>query len=93
MMSKRLAFLRNPAVLAMVLALPGCNTVSTEDLQRVENQVAELRSRVEAAEARVNASAVSADSALDSAGQCSQVCQQVSDRLDELYLEITPTPR
>jgi hypothetical protein len=65
-------------------------TPSMEDLQRVEYEVAELRARVEAAEARRDASAALADLALDSAGQCGQVCLQVSDRLDELYLEITP---
>ena len=72
------------------LALAGCNTASIEDLQRVENEVAELHARIEAVEASSNASAMSADSALDAAGQCNQVCQQVSDRLDELYLETTP---
>ena len=82
--------LMRSAPLMAALALAGCNTVSMEDLQRVENEVAELRARVEAAEARTDASAMSADSALDSAGQCNQVCQQVSDRLDELYLETAP---
>jgi outer membrane murein-binding lipoprotein Lpp len=88
-MSKPKALVVNPALLA-VLALAGCNTPSIEDLQRVEYEVAELRARVEAAEARRDASAALADLALDSAGQCGQVCLQVSDRLDELYLEITP---
>ncbi len=78
------------SALMAALALAGCNTASVEDLQRVENEVAELRARIEAAEARSNASAMSADSALDAAAQCNQVCQQVSDRLDELYLETTP---
>lgn len=79
-----LTFLLSP------LALTGCNTPSAEDLRRVENEVVQLRSRIEAAEARSNATVMSADSALDAAAQCNQVCQQVSDRLDELYLESTP---
>ena len=89
-MSKAKAPLLSQALLAAVLALAGCNTPSMEDLRRVENEVADLRARLEAAEARADASAVAADSALDSAGQCNQVCQQVSDRLDELYLETLP---
>lgn len=89
-MSKPKALIVIPALLTAVLALAGCNTPSIEDFQRVENELAELRARVEAAEARTNASTASADMALDSAGQCSQVCLQVSDRLDELYIEITP---
>jgi phage shock protein A len=89
-MPKPKAPLTNPALLAAVLGLAGCNTPSMEDFQRVENEVAELRARVEAAEAQADESSLSADSALDSAGQCNQVCGQVSDRLDELYLEIMP---
>ena len=75
---------------ALALALAGCNTPSREEFQRVESDLAELRARVEAVEARADASALSADSALDAAGQCNEVCQQVSGRLDELYLRMTP---
>jgi outer membrane murein-binding lipoprotein Lpp len=79
-----------PVVLAAVLTVAGCNTPSMEEFQRLETEVAELRVRLEDTEARASASAMSVDSALDSAGQCNQVCQQVSERLDELYLETTP---
>ena len=89
-MSKFWQSLMRSALSIAALALAGSNTASMEDLQRVETEVAELRARIEAAEARSNASAMSADSALDAAAQCNQVCQQVSDRLDELYLESAP---
>ena len=89
-MPKPKGLLTNLALLAAVLGLAGCNTPSMEDFQRVENEVTELRARVEAAEAQADESSLSADSALDSAGQCNQVCGLVSDRLDELYLEIMP---
>lgn len=51
--------------------------------------MAELRARLQAAEARTDASATSADLVLDSAGQCNLVCLRVSERLDalSLYLE------
>jgi hypothetical protein len=84
------ALVVNATLFTPILALGGCNTPSIDDFQRIERAVAELQARVEAAEARTSASAASADLALDSAGQCGQVCLQVSDRLDELYLEITP---
>jgi Tfp pilus assembly protein FimT len=77
------------ALVAVVLALAGCNTPSMEDIQRLESELAKLHARVQAAEVRANRSTISADSALDSAGQCVQTCQQVSDRLDQLYLENT----
>jgi outer membrane murein-binding lipoprotein Lpp len=78
------------ALCAADLALAGCSSPSMADLQRIESEVAELRARLEAAEARANASMASADSALDSAGQCNEVCLRVSERLDELYLQIVP---
>jgi hypothetical protein len=60
------------------------------DLQRIESEVAELRARLEAAEARANVSRASAESALDSAGQCHEICLRMSERLDELFLQIVP---
>lgn len=69
------------------LTLSGCNTPSMADFERIERRLALLQSRLEAAEARTNSSLASADSALDSAGQCNQTCLAVSERLDELYLE------
>lgn len=76
------------------LLVAGCNTASMDDLRRVEAEVADLRTRLEAAEERAELQAerlsLSSDSALDSASQCNLVCQQVSDRLDRLYLESTP---
>jgi hypothetical protein len=60
------------------------------DLQRIESEVAELRARLEATEARANASKASAESALDSADQCNEVCLRVSERLDELFLQTVP---
>jgi hypothetical protein len=72
------------------LALAGCNGPSMEDLQRIERELADLRSRLDAAEARANASRGSAESALDSAGQCNEVCLRVSERLDQLFLQTVP---
>lgn len=89
-MSKPKALVVTAAMLAAMPALAGCNTPSTADLHRIENEMAELRARLEAAERRATASAASADSALDSAGQCNQVCLRVSERLDELFLQTTP---
>jgi outer membrane murein-binding lipoprotein Lpp len=78
------------ALCAADLALAGCNSPSMADLQRIESEVAELRARLEAAEARANVSRASADSALDSAGQCHEVCLRVSERLDQLFLQTAP---
>ena len=78
------------AIGASSLAMAGCNSPSMEDLQRIEREVAELQTRLEAAEARANASKASAESALDSAGQCNEVCLRVSERLDELFLQTAP---
>jgi hypothetical protein len=84
-----------PAVLAAALcaaglALASCNTPSMEDLQRIERELADLRIRLAAAEAGATASRASAESALDSAGQCHEVCLRVSERLDELFLQTVP---
>jgi outer membrane murein-binding lipoprotein Lpp len=78
------------AICASSLALAGCNSPSMEDLQRIEREVADLRTRLEAAEARASASRTSAESALDSAGQCNELCLRVSERLDELFLQTVP---
>jgi hypothetical protein len=61
-----------------------------EDLQRIERAMADLRTRLDTAGARVNASRASAESALDSAGQCHGVCLRVSERLDQLFLQTVP---
>jgi hypothetical protein len=78
------------ALCAAGLALAGCNAPSMEDLQRIERELADLRTRLDAAEARANSSRASAESALDSAGQCNEVCLRVSERLDELLLQTMP---
>jgi outer membrane murein-binding lipoprotein Lpp len=75
------------ALLAVSLMLASCNSPSMEDLQKIEREMADLRTRLDAAEARVNASRASAESALDSAGQCHEVCLRVSERLDQLFLQ------
>jgi hypothetical protein len=78
------------AFVAAILALAGCKTPSVEDVQRLENEVADLLTRLEAAETRISAGEAMAASGLDSAGQCNLVCLNVSERLDALYLEILP---
>jgi hypothetical protein len=89
-MSTPKARVPNTVLLTAALAVAGCSTPSREDFQRMESAVAELRARVEAAEARSSSSATTAASALDSASQCNLVCLNVSERLDQLYLEILP---
>jgi outer membrane murein-binding lipoprotein Lpp len=78
------------ALCAMGLTLSGCNSPSMEDLQRIERELVDLRTRLDAAEARANATRASAESALDSAGQCNEVCLRVSERLDQLFLQTVP---
>ena len=88
-MSTPRARVTNAVLLTAALAVAGCNTPSKRDFERMESAAADLRARVEAAEARSSSSASTA-AALDSAGQCNLVCLNVSERLDELYLEILP---
>jgi hypothetical protein len=89
-MSTPKARVMKAVLLTAALAVAGCNTASKRAFERMESAVADLRARVEAAEARSSSSASTAASALDSAGQCNLVCLNVSERLDELYLEILP---
>lgn len=89
-MSKQKAVVVTITLLAAIFTLSGCNTPSMADFERIESRLALLESRFEAAEARTNSSLTSAESALDSADQCNQICLQVSERLDEVYLETMP---
>ena len=78
------------ALFVLIAAVGGCNGPSLEDYQQLESELAQLRTRVEASEARSKANATLADLALDSSGQCNQICLRVSDRLDELFLQTVP---
>jgi outer membrane murein-binding lipoprotein Lpp len=89
-MSKPASGVIAAVLLAVSLVLAGCNSPSMEDFQRIERELADLRTRLEATEARANASKASAESALDSADQCNEVCLRVSERLDELFLQTVP---
>jgi outer membrane murein-binding lipoprotein Lpp len=89
-MSKPRSRVVTAVLIAANVVLAGCNSPSMEDIQRIESEVAELRARLETAEAQANASKASAESALDSAGQCNEVCLRVSERLDQLFLQTVP---
>ena len=62
--------------MAGALVLAGC--ASTSDLQRVENEVSELRAMVEAAQAR-------AAEAENKAAQCTQVCEATNEKVDRMF--------
>jgi Alanine-zipper, major outer membrane lipoprotein len=57
--------------------LSACETVSSDDLTELENEVADLRTRLDAADAR----SAEAEAA---AARCTEVCEATSERTDRM---------
>jgi Alanine-zipper, major outer membrane lipoprotein len=73
--------LRLGLTLAAALAiLSACQTVTPDDLSRVENEVADLRARLDATEA-------SAAQATAAALQCTETCEANTARVDRMFQE------
>ena len=63
---------------AAQMFLSACQTVTPDDLSRVESQVTDLSTRLDAAEAR----AAQADAA---AARCTQTCEANAERVERMY--------
>lgn len=65
---------------AALAILGACQTVTPEDLSRVENEVADLRARLDAAEA-------SATQSTAAAARCTETCEANTARVDRMFQE------
>ena len=63
-------------VAGALFALSGCETPRTDDYDALRSQVANLESRVSAAEASANTAATTAD-------QCTQVCERTESMFQQ----------
>jgi Alanine-zipper, major outer membrane lipoprotein len=68
------------AGVAALLMLSACQTVTPDDLSRVESEVADLRARLDAADA-------SAARATAAAAQCTETCEANTARVDRMFQE------
>jgi Alanine-zipper, major outer membrane lipoprotein len=65
-------------IAAALFTLSACQSVTKDDLARVEDEVASLRTQVDAA----NAKAADAQTA---ASQCTQTCQETQEKTQRMY--------
>jgi Alanine-zipper, major outer membrane lipoprotein len=67
-------------VSAALVLLGACQTVTPDDLSRVENEVADLRARLDAAEASTAQSTAAA-------ARCTETCEANTARVDRMFQE------